>query len=62
MRTIPHSERVVKGGLCGIGGGGLGLCSHGMGAGRLRRPRWRTATSRPIFLVFSYGHVSDRCP
>ena len=28
---------MVKGGLCDIGGGGLGLCSHGMGAGRLRR-------------------------
>ena len=35
---------MVKGGLCVIGGGGLGLCSHGMGAGRLRRPGVREWT------------------
>ena len=36
--TIPHCQRMVRGGHCVIIGGGSGLCSHGMDAGRLHRP------------------------
>ena len=38
MTTVPYCEGMVRGCQCGIGGGGLGLCRHGMGAGRLCRP------------------------
>ena len=47
---------MVRGGLCVIGGGGLGLCSHGMGIARLRRPGVRQP--RQVDRFFEFFHMA----
>ena len=60
MATVRYQERMVKGGLCGIGGGGLGLCNQHMGAGQLCRTGVRQPRQVGRFSVFfhrTYGAI-----